>query len=54
MPNPPNNIMPHIIPPHTLLVDREGRELWRKTGAATWDSGDFVEHLRRQMRGSAS
>lgn len=40
--------------PTTLLVDREGRELWRKTGAATWDNGDFVEHLRRQMRGSAS
>ena len=40
--------------PTTLLVDREGRELWRKTGPAEWDSGDFLESLRRHMRGPAS
>ena len=40
--------------PTTLLVDREGRELWRKTGPAEWDSPKFLESLRRHMRGAAS
>lgn len=40
--------------PTTLLVDREGREVWRKTGAAEWDSADFLEYFRRQMRGAGS
>ena len=40
--------------PTTLLVDREGRELWRKTGPAEWDSPQFLESLRRHMGGAPS
>lgn len=40
--------------PTTLLVDREGRELWRKTGPAEWDSPKFLESLRRHMGGAPS
>lgn len=37
--------------PTTLLIDREGRELWRKTGPAEWDSAEVVESLRRHIQG---
>lgn len=40
--------------PTTLLVDREGRELWRRTGPAEWDSPRFLESLRRHMGGAPS
>ena len=36
--------------PTTLLIDRAGRELWRKTGAAEWDSDDIVEELRLRLQ----
>jgi len=32
--------------PTTLLIDREGRELWRKSGPAQWDSPDVIQRLR--------
>jgi thiol-disulfide isomerase/thioredoxin len=35
--------------PTTLLIDREGRELWRKSGPAQWDSPDVIRSLRGQM-----
>lgn len=35
--------------PTTLLVDREGRELWRKTGAMQWDAPDIIDSLRRSI-----
>lgn len=31
--------------PHTYIIDREGRILLSKTGAAKWDSEDFMEFL---------
>lgn len=40
--------------PTTLLLDREGRERWRKTGPAEWDSPVIVESLRAKLRGDAS
>jgi thiol-disulfide isomerase/thioredoxin len=40
--------------PTTLLIDREGRERWRKTGPAEWDSSEIVESLRAKLRGGAS
>ena len=40
--------------PTTLLLDREGRERWRKTGPAEWDSPEIVESLRAKLRGGAS
>lgn len=40
--------------PTTLLIDREGRERWRKTGPAEWDSPEIVESLRAKLRGGAS
>lgn len=39
--------------PTTLLLDREGRERWRKTGPAEWDSPEFVAALREKLRSSA-
>lgn len=39
--------------PTTLLLDREGRERWRKTGPAEWDSPEIVEALRAKLRGGA-
>lgn len=33
--------------PTTILVDREGREVARVVGAATWDSDAFAEAIRR-------
>jgi thiol-disulfide isomerase/thioredoxin len=35
--------------PTTLLIDREGRELWRKTGPAQWDSPEVMQVLRAQL-----
>ena len=40
--------------PTTLLLDREGRERWRKTGPAEWDSPEIMESLRARLRGGAS
>jgi thiol-disulfide isomerase/thioredoxin len=40
--------------PTTLLLDREGRERWRKTGPAEWDSPEIIESLRAKLRGDAS
>ena len=39
--------------PTTVLIDREGRERWRKTGPAEWDSPEFVESLRARIRSGA-
>ncbi len=36
--------------PTTLLIDREGRELWRKSGPAQWDSPDVIQHLRASAK----
>ena len=35
--------------PVTLLIDREGREVGRKLGAAEWDSPEVVADLRRRI-----
>lgn len=40
--------------PTTLLIDRKGRERWRKTGPAEWDSPEIIESLRAKLRGGAS
>ena len=40
--------------PTTLLLDREGRERWRKTGPAEWDSPEIIESLRDKLRGGVS
>ncbi|UVJ41976.1 TlpA family protein disulfide reductase [Pseudomonas sp. LS1212] len=32
--------------PITLLLDRQGREVGRKLGAAEWDSPEVIEYLR--------
>ena len=40
--------------PTTLLIDREGRERWRKTGPAEWNSPEIIESLRGKLRGGAS
>ena len=40
--------------PTTLLVDREGRELWRKTGPAEWDGPKYLDALRRHVGAGAS
>ena len=40
--------------PTTLLLDRDGRELWRKTGAAEWDAEDIVTSLRSRIVAPAS
>lgn len=33
--------------PATLLIDRSGREVWRRVGPAKWDAAEMVEDLRR-------
>ncbi|MCY1314169.1 hypothetical protein D9M70_647810 [compost metagenome] len=38
--------------PATLLLDREGRELGRKLGEATWDSPEVVAYLREVIASS--
>jgi thiol-disulfide isomerase/thioredoxin len=35
--------------PVSILVDRQGREVGRKLGAAPWDSAEVVEDLRRRI-----
>ena len=40
--------------PTTLLLDRDGRELWRKTGPAEWDAEDIVTSLRARIAAPAS
>jgi len=35
--------------PVTLLIDRQGREIGRKLGAATWDAQQVVQDLRRRI-----
>ena len=40
--------------PTTLLLDREGRERWRKAGPAEWDSPEIIESLRDKLRGGVS
>ncbi len=40
--------------PTTLLLDREGRERWRKTGPAEWDSPEIIESLRAKLRSGGS
>ncbi len=39
--------------PTTLLIDREGREVARKMGAAEWDSPEMVALIERTMRGQS-
>jgi hypothetical protein len=36
--------------PTTLLLDRQGRERWRKTGPEQWDSPEIVAALRARIR----
>ena len=36
--------------PTTLLIDREGRELGRKIGAAEWDGPDMAALIQRNLR----
>ncbi|EPG3432339.1 MULTISPECIES: TlpA family protein disulfide reductase [Pseudomonas] len=38
--------------PATLLLDREGQELGRKLGEATWDSPEVVAYLREVIASS--
>jgi thiol-disulfide isomerase/thioredoxin len=35
--------------PVSLLIDRQGREIGRKLGAAEWDAPQVVEELRRRI-----
>lgn len=37
--------------PTTLLLDRQGKERWRKTGPEKWDAPEIVEALRLRIRG---
>jgi thiol-disulfide isomerase/thioredoxin len=36
--------------PTTLLLDRGGKERWRKAGPAQWDAPEIVEALRSRIR----
>jgi thiol-disulfide isomerase/thioredoxin len=38
--------------PITLLLDRQGRELGRKLGAAEWDSPEVIEYVREVITSS--
>jgi len=40
--------------PTTLLVDGDGRELWRHVGPAEWDSAPFIDSIRKQLASAAS
>jgi thiol-disulfide isomerase/thioredoxin len=40
--------------PATLVVDREGREIGRKLGAAAWDGPEAIALLRTAIEGSAA
>ena len=35
--------------PTTLLIDREGREVWRYAGAAEWDSDEWMGEIRKAI-----
>lgn len=35
--------------PTTIILDRQGREVWRLAGAANWDSAAFVQFLRKVL-----
>ncbi|MBT0960302.1 TlpA family protein disulfide reductase [Denitromonas iodatirespirans] len=35
--------------PTTVLVDRDGRERWRRVGPAEWDAPEMVEQLREAV-----
>ncbi len=35
--------------PTTLLIDREGREVWRFAGAAEWDSEEWMGEVRKAI-----
>jgi peroxiredoxin len=37
--------------PESLLVDRDGRVVERYVGAKEWDSGAYLERIRRLLRG---
>ncbi len=39
--------------PTTLLVDRDGREIWRRTGLAEWDAPPSVAEIRKYMKAGA-
>lgn len=40
--------------PATLLIDRDGRELWRLMGPAQWDAPATVAHLRKYLEEGAA
>ena len=35
--------------PTTLLIDRDGREIWRRAGPAKWDAPEIAEDLGRHL-----
>ncbi len=35
--------------PTTLLIDREGREVWRHAGAAEWDNDEWLQEIRKAI-----
>lgn len=35
--------------PTTLLIDREGREVWRYAGAAEWDNDEWLGEIRKRI-----
>lgn len=35
--------------PTTLLIDREGREIWRYAGAAEWDNDEWMGEVRKAI-----
>lgn len=37
--------------PTTLLIDRDGREIWRYAGAAEWDNDEWVGEIRKAIAG---
>ena len=39
--------------PTTLLIDREGREVWRYAGAAEWDSDEWMGEIRKAIEGKS-
>ena len=47
-----NRILNAFGLPVTLLLDRQGRELGRKLGAAEWDSPELIEYLREVIASS--
>lgn len=39
--------------PTTLLVDRDGREVWRYAGAAEWDNDEWIGEIRKAIAGKS-